>query len=116
MKLVVDMFRDDFVKALNNEAVKESVKFYLQQEYSYDTTIDDFLKEIRNKEVVEIMDTIEFDVDENFSRLLDRYNIPYSMFVLVDEDNEEDDVNSVLDAKEIFNDLDVYSEYQSNWV
>lgn len=117
MKLVVDMEREDFINSLKYEDVKQVVEFYLEQEYSKTLSLNEFLhySKIQSSSTIEIMDTMEFDVDTDFARLLDKYNIPYSRFVLIDEDNEIDDINSINEAKDIFN-LDIYSEYQGAWV
>ena len=116
MRIVVDLEKEDFINALEYEDIKEVIEFYLYQEYQDSVSINDFLELNKNNLVVEISDTFEFDVDESFARLLDKYNIPYSRFILIDEDNEIDDINSINDAKDIFSDLDVYSLYQSSWV
>lgn len=115
MKLVVDIIKENFLEALKYDDVRELISFYIYQEYASNTTVADFIDIHANQSTIEIMDTIEFDV-ETLAKTLDMHNIHYSMFVIVDEDNENDDYNSIRDAKEIFSDLDIYSEYQSCWV
>lgn len=116
MKIVVDMDKENFKKALEFEEIRKSVEFFISQEYSQEKTLEDFMNMFECHSVVEIMDTTEFDVDRSFARLLDKRGIFYSKFVLIDEDNIEDDRQSILDAKEVFDGLDIYSEFQKTWV
>ena len=116
MRIAIDMERENFIGALANEDVRECVEFYLEQEFSQTVSLDDFLRLTKINNIIEIMDTTEFDVEESLGKLLDKYNIPYSKFVLIQEDSEIDDRDSIIEAKEIFDNLDIYSEYQGTWV
>lgn len=118
MRVVVDMEREDFINSLKYEDVKQVVEFYLEQEYNETLNLNEFLhySKIPSSSTIEIMDTMEFDVDTDFARLLDKYNIPYSRFILIDEDTEVDDFNSIEEARYLFPTLDIYSRYQSCWV
>ena len=116
MKMVVDMEKSDFEKAIAIYDVRISVKAFLDKEYSCETTIEEFLKMNGENSVIEIMDTVEYDVEKSFARLLDMYCIPYSRFILINEENAEDDKRSILDARDIFDGLDIYSVFQGEWV
>ena len=116
MRLVISMFEEEFIKAIKHDDVKEVVEFYLGQEFEKVMTIDEFLKTVNFEGFADIYDSIEFDVENDLGRLLNKYGIWYSRYVVVEEDNELDDINSINEAKYLYSDLNIYSEYQSMWV
>ena len=75
MRLVISMFEEEFIKAIKHDDVKEVVEFYLGQEFEKVMTINDFLKIVNFEGFADIYDSIEFDVENDLGRLLNKYGI-----------------------------------------